>query len=79
MNNRVIILVLGSVVLAGCDSGDKSDWQQKYADCKVLASVMDKGKSSFLKPPDCDRIPKLCSKDAKSSACVDELKQYFRK
>jgi hypothetical protein len=63
--------------IAGCNQG--GDWQQKYADCKTLASVMSKEPSPFIKAPECERIPQLCSNTPQSTECMNELKKYYRK
>jgi hypothetical protein len=69
------LLVVSSI--SGC--GRSNTWEQTYEGCKTLASAMSKDQSGLLKPPDCERIPQLCSSDANSSDCKNELAQYSTK
>lgn len=65
------------ISFSGCSR--ESEWQQKYSDCKMLAAAINNEPSQFIKSPDCERIPELCSKTPQSPACQNELKKYFRK
>ena len=78
MKHHVILFLL-VIALSGCTKGAGNDWEEKYSDCQTLASLMKSQPSEFIKPPDCERIPQLCAKDPKGSACIAELKKYYRK
>lgn len=66
-----------SSLLVGCQR--EGEWKQKYADCQMLAAVMAGQPDGIMKPPDCERIPKLCSADPDSPGCTAELQRYRRK
>ena len=63
--------------ISGC--GRASNWEQTYEGCKRLASAMTQDNSGMFKAPDCERIQQLCSSDASSSGCKNELANYSSK
>jgi hypothetical protein len=69
------VLVVSSI--SGC--GRASNWEQTYEGCKRLASAMAQDQSGLLKAPDCERIQQLCSNDANSGDCKNELANYSTK
>ncbi|HEV2287215.1 MAG TPA: hypothetical protein VGR80_14310 [Steroidobacteraceae bacterium] len=81
MRKEILPAMLGALLvvssIAGC--GRASNWQQTYEGCKRLAAAMTQDPSGLLKAPDCERIPQLCSADANSAECRNELAGYSTK
>lgn len=81
MWKRVFGPALGGLLfvssISGC--GRASNWEQTYEGCKRLASAMAQDHSGLLKAPDCERIQQLCSNDANSADCKNELANYSTK